>query len=230
MPVSATSMVTWPGRCWRVRIVITRGAIAAGGDGFSGIHQDVQQHLLELHRVAGDRRHCIGGYQSDVDAPDEHGGMEQAHGILDQRLHVHRTMLHGLPAKQRAQPADDERGVTGIRRDIGRARRRPRSRPKAVRFSTRRLAACAFARIAVSGWEISWASELVSSPSDVTRSTCARSSRCLRASASARRCRARVRSSPPMSAPCVSEHGDRRDDVPAVERPRRGILITNDAA
>src|SRR4051794_33660736 len=86
-------------------------AVAAGADGITGVQQDVEQHLLELHGVAKDRRDIFLKDQPDVDPPDEHGGMEQLYCILDQRFQVHGLLLHVLPAKQRAHAVDDARGV-----------------------------------------------------------------------------------------------------------------------
>ena len=119
MPVSATSMITRPAWGWRVKIVITRGPSLSGADGFTGIHQDVQQHLLELHAVAADRWHCFHGHQPDLDTPDEHRGAQQAHGVLDQRFDVHLHRLQMFLAKQGAQPVDDKSGMTGFGLDVG---------------------------------------------------------------------------------------------------------------
>src|SRR5688572_1759689 len=42
-------------------------AVLAGADGLTRIHQDVQQHLLELHRVAADCGHRFHRHAPDVD-------------------------------------------------------------------------------------------------------------------------------------------------------------------
>ena len=152
--------------------------------GIAGVHDQVEEDLLELHAIRHGRRKVGGGEVRDGDAARDEIAAGEAQQFFETLVHVHRLELDLATAQHGAQALDDLSGAA-IRADDVREDGANLDEVGRVLRDMKRSPACALIRMLASGWLSSCAREPESALSVATRERCASSSRCSCASAPA---------------------------------------------
>ena len=97
-PVSRTASSTTVGAAWLVTMLISRSLLATPSSASAAFIEEVQDDLLELDGIAGQRRKSGPGLASDHDAAAHEVLVEQVDDPVDQRVETQPALRRVLLA------------------------------------------------------------------------------------------------------------------------------------
>src|SRR5262247_2178415 len=95
------------------------GPVRGNTDRLARVHDQIQDHLLELDGIAGDERHDRVGGVDQRDVLARQVVAQQAHHLVDDLVQIEAALRRVLLAREGAEAPDDRRGALGVGGDVG---------------------------------------------------------------------------------------------------------------